>query len=516
VSHHLHNRKSLHNFLFVAIHRLKQHLYLKPVGSYRFPIFLFALSMFIFAVFSSPYTNLQCLNADSDTQPHQYCHKATIKVTNLGNTLYNYPVRATIPYEAWFTNDYVDKSHSTSRDTAKAWDLKAYKSTLSNEVEIIGQDIRDMNTGEMQFWFVVPEIPNQDTSFTLLMSNAEQKRNQGIYFNGASYNGFADTFTVNDNNNIDLVSNYEVSMEIKMLDETNFTDTIILDKYDGVLGSGTGYAIRLTPLAGAPATMQVSCYSDNAVANTTYTYGVAGYQEIKMTHNGTAIQCHAGSNSSALVAANATNTNIKNLVVGGTNSNPTYQTMLYDLKIATGNTIQARYGFDAFSLDETDPICPYAAVIRDYSGNNNLGTYSTHSCQTNLSTSVGNVTLTAASDIPDIPTGYTGWSPNFFGDGNPFATPVAKEGQIGSEYYTQPSGFGVPNNFWYAMIFTPVGLILGGLVFIASRSLLMAIVASGMPVLFALSQGFLPIWYGIVWLMVVLISSGIKQFGEQW
>ena len=145
-----------------------------------------------------------------------------------------------------------------------------------------------------------------------------------------------------------------------------------------------------------------------------------------------------------------------------------------------------------------------------------MGTYSTHSCQTNLSTSVGNVTLTAASDIPDIPTGYTGWSPNFFGDGNPFATPVAKEGQIGSEYYTQPSGFGVPNNFWYAMIFTPVGLILGGLVFIASRSLLMAIVASGMPVLFALSQGFLPIWYGIVWLMVVLISSGIKQFGEQW
>ena len=218
MSHHLHNRKSLHNFLFVAIHRLKQYLYLKPVGSYRFPIFLFALSMFIFAVFSSPYTNLQCLNADSDTQPYQYCHKTTIKVTNLGNTLYNYPVRATIPYEAWFTNDYVDKSHSTSRDTAKAWDLKAYKSTLSNEVEIIGQDIRDMNTGEMQFWFVVPELPNQDTSFTLLMSNAEQKRNQGIYFNGAAYNGFADTFTVNDNNNIDLVSNYEVSMEIKMLD----------------------------------------------------------------------------------------------------------------------------------------------------------------------------------------------------------------------------------------------------------------------------------------------------------
>ena len=65
------------------------------------------------------------------------------------------------------------------------------------------------------------------------------------------------------------------------------------------------------------------------------------------------------------------------------------------------------------------------------------------------------------------------------------------------------------------MLFTPIGLILGGLVFISSRSLLMSIVAAGMPILFAISQGFLPIWFGIIWLLVALVAAGIKQFGEQ-
>ena len=151
--------------------------------------------------------------------------------------------------------------------------MRAYKSTLSNEIEIIGQDIRDMNTGEMQFWFVVPQIPVNDSSFTLLMGNNQQKRNQGLYFSGNSANVNSDTFIVLDNNNIDLTSNYEINIDMKILDESNFDTAVILDKYDGVLGSGTGYAIKITKMATVPASLQVSCYSDNAVANATYAYG---------------------------------------------------------------------------------------------------------------------------------------------------------------------------------------------------------------------------------------------------
>tara|TARA_B100000902_G_scaffold139130_1_gene137227 strand:+ start:863 stop:2389 length:1527 start_codon:yes stop_codon:yes gene_type:complete len=496
------------------IHKLRLLPLSTLMGFMRIPIVFLSGALFLVSVFMSPNMSMPCLNAlESDTQPYQYCYKTTIKITNNGNnTLYNYPVRLKLPYESWFTSDYVDVAHSTSRDTSKAWDMRAFKSTLSNEVEIIGQDIRDMNTGEMQFWFIVPEIPAADSSFTLLMGNAEQKRNQGIFFDGSSGNISSDTFIVNDNNNLDLTTNYEITLDMKMLDEANFETATLLDKYDGVLGSGTGYAIRITKLVSVPAQLQISCYSDGSVASTTYAYGTTPSTEVKMIHNGTGIQCIAGNNSSSVVAANPTNTNTANLVVGS----DVYKTFLYDLKFTTGNTIQAHYGFDAFSLDETDPLCPYSAVIQDYSGAlGNSGTYNTHSCQTNLSTSIGSVVLTSASDIPDIPTGYTGWSPSFFGDGNPFATPTANNNAFGSEYYSQPSGFGVPSNFWYSMLFTPIGLILGGLVFISSRSLLISIVAAGLPVLFAISQGFLPIWFGIVWLLVVMIAAGIKQFGEQ-
>tara|TARA_B100000530_G_scaffold275345_1_gene188255 strand:- start:1385 stop:2911 length:1527 start_codon:yes stop_codon:yes gene_type:complete len=484
------------------------------MGFIRIPAIFLSGILFLLSAFASPNMNLACLNAlESDTQPYQYCYKTTIKITNNGNTtLYNYPIRLTVPYESWFTSDYVDVSHSTSRDTSKAWDLKSFKSTLSNEVEIIGQDIRDMNTGEMQFWFIVPEIPVNDSSFTLLMGNNEQKRNQGIFFDGSSTNTASDTFIVNDNNALDVTTNYEITLDMKMFDETLFETATLLDKYDGVLGSGTGYAIKFTKLTTVPASMQVSCYSDGSVANTTYAYGSAVSTEVKMIHNGTGIQCSAGLNSSPVVSANPTNTNTKNLIIG----DGVKKTMLYDLKFTSGNTVLASYGFDAFSLDETDPLCPYASVIQDYSGAfGTSGTYNTHSCQTNISASMGSVVLTSASDIPDIPTGYTGWSPTFFGDGNPFATPTANNNAFGSEYYSQPSGFGVPSNFWYSMLFTPIGLILGGLIFITSRSLLMAIIAAGLPVLFAISQGFLPVWFGIVWLLVVMIAAGIKQFGEQ-
>ena len=504
------NNFSFYPFSRAYIFKLLHHL--KNISSMKTPVLLFCSFMFLFAAFSSPNMNMPCLNADADTQPYQYCYKTTVKITNSSNSvLYNYPIRLTIPYESWFVSDYVDSSHSVSRNTAKGWDMRAYKSTLSNEIEIIGQDIRDMNTGEMQFWFVVPQIPVNDSSFTLLMGNNQQKRNQGLYFSGNSANVNSDTFIVLDNNNIDLTSNYEINIDMKILDESNFDTAVILDKYDGVLGSGTGYAIKITKMATVPASLQVSCYSDNAVANATYAYGSLPSTNIKMVHSGTDIQCFAGNNSSNTVVANTTNTNTKNLVFGTDVKN----TMLYDLKITSGNTVNAHYGFDAFSIDETDPICPYAAVIQDLSTNSNLGTYNTHSCQTNISSSSGSVVLTSASDIPDIPTGYTGWSPNFFGDGNPFATPTANNNAFGSEYYSQPAGFGVPSNFWYSMLFTPIGLILGGLVFISSRSLLMSIVAAGMPILFAISQGFLPIWFGIIWLLVALVAAGIKQFGEQ-
>ena len=483
------------------------------MGFMRIPVVFLAGFLYLISAFSSPNMTMGCIYAiETDTQPYQYCYKATVKISNNGNsTLYNYPIRLTIPYESWYMSDYVDVSHSTSRENSKAWDMRAFKSTLTNEVNIIGQDIRDMNTGEMQFWFIVPEIPVADSSFTLLMGNDEQKRNQALFFDGSSTNTASDTFIVTDNNNLDVTSNYEITLDMKMLDEANFETATLLSKYDGVLGSGTGYAIKITKLIAAPAQLEVSCYSDANVASTTYSYGTTPSTEVKMIHNGTGIQCSAGNNSSSVVAANSTNTNTQNLIVG----TDVYKTLLYDLKITTGNTVQAHYGFDAFSLDETDPLCPYAAVVQDYSANTNTGTYNTHSCQTNLSSSVGSVVLTSASDIPDIPTGYTGWSPNFYGDGNPFATPTVNNNAFGSEYYSQPTGFGVPTNFWYSMLFTPVGLILGGLVFISSRSLLMAIVAAGLPVLFAISQGFLPIWFGMVWLLVVMIAAGIKQFGEQ-
>jgi len=64
------------------------------------------------------------------------------------------------------------------------------------------------------------------------------------------------------------------------------------------------------------------------------------------------------------------------------------------------------------------------------------------------------------------------------------------------------------------MIFVSTGLSLGALGFVFSRSVMFASFLTGVPISFAVSMEFLPMWYLLFYGILLVISFGAKEFGR--
>ena len=75
--------------------------------SYIMGLSIMAVGISIAYGLGSP-SSLCKLKADSDLFTYEYCYTTNVYINNSGsNTLNNYPVRLTIPYQAWFNNNKI-------------------------------------------------------------------------------------------------------------------------------------------------------------------------------------------------------------------------------------------------------------------------------------------------------------------------------------------------------------------------------------------------------------------------
>ena len=140
----------------------------------------------------------------SDTLPSDYCYQFNYNVTYTGTTaLTNTAVRVPVNAQSLVLGDRMDP---------RGWDLLPVLGSLSNEVDILTQDLTSPSA---YWWLHIPSITEDQTrTVRVYLGSDEQKRDQGILFTGS------DNFTVPDNAAFDLTDDFTVQAELELLDDT--------------------------------------------------------------------------------------------------------------------------------------------------------------------------------------------------------------------------------------------------------------------------------------------------------
>ncbi|MBS40919.1 MAG: hypothetical protein CMM83_04245 [Rhodospirillales bacterium] len=479
--------------------------------SYIMGLSIMAVGISIAYGLGSP-SSLCKLKADSDLFTYEYCYTTNVYINNSGsNTLNNYPVRLTIPYQAWFNNNKIDTYANNYLPNANLWDLRAFSQTYSNQVEFIGQDIHNTTKPNPVFYSIMPTLAPGDTQLQILTGNNEAKRSNFIYF----YNG-NDTFTTLDNNNLDLTDNYKIEATVRTFNQSVLSNAgAIVSKYDQA--NSQGYKITLETNTNNASGFDIKCTSDNysAVIPLPVTN-----EKIYITFENTftKFECGAsyGNNAPVLSTnyiANTSTANTNNLISGQL----LRQVGLYELGIIdlTNNVYKANYLFNAKELTENDSVCPFVTGVTDFGPNNLTGSWTLTECGNNITYNISTTEQTTESIAPDVPSNLaSNWVGGFYGDQNPYIKNTENNQAIGFEFFETPQNLGVPANLWYSIIFIGLAIIIMVPVFITSQSILITLLVGSMPLMFAVSIGVLPVFFVIIWFLLTLGTVGVKQYAE--
>ena len=121
----------------------------------------------------------------------------------------------------------------------------------------------------------------------------------------------------------------------------------------------------------------------------------------------------------------------------------------------------------------------------------------------------------SASQMPTQYQDSISWVPNWYGSGNPVALANPDRAQNSFLYwlYGKPASWDIPDNFYYTMLFLSIGSIFAMMMFMLTREVFIATIILGMPLLFGITQGLVPLWFGFVWLLSVIgVISGKSYF----
>ena len=494
-----------------------------------------------------------------------YCYEFGVSVENSsasGLSYFDFPLRVAMPVDNWEWSEKIDKASSGEGVYRKAWDLNSYQGANTNQFDVVVQNLT--TSGSNPVYAVQPFIQNGTTTKTNYnIGHNSAKRDQGIYFYSTT-----DTASIIDCHNkstpcvtypIDYTINFRINTDFKPLNSTldylTTSGITMPPNADKILtcstytanpcyvelvskfnpSATTGYRIRLkrTDTAGVFSTSLV-CQIDGDIVETPITTYVGKnstnnimYKAYLDLNGNTQLDCGYSTQGTT------TEANVVSLTSGGAghllgatpnNTNISVcdnceKTMLYDITFIgkTANSQDARYMFNANETNETDSAVPYTTQVDDSSGVYNeklVWAISTTNSANDMSVSISEATAQATSQTPQAYSSSVSWMPSWYGGGNPIALSDPDRAQNSFLYwlYGKPSNWDVPDDFYYTMIFLSIGSIFGMMVYMMTREVFWSTLIIGSPLLFGVTQGLIPLWLGIIWLVTVIFVISGKQY----
>lgn len=513
----------------------------------------------------------RCLNA-SYVSNTEYCYSLSVSATNnsvSGYSYFDYPLRVSFPIDTWELEGKVDKANSGGGVFRKAWDINAFQGSNSNQFDVVAQNL--YSSGGNPVYVIQPYIENNSTTKTFYnIGNNQAKRDQGLYFyrpiDTASIldcqNGDSPCVT----NPIDYTINFRIDVDFKplnsssdyltnpsismapnenkaMLCDTSITNPCyaeLVSKFNETTNQGYRIRIKRTESLGVMYTYLV-CQLDSDIQETGFTtfegknstQNVMYKAYLDLTGN-TQLDCGYTSQGTSSQANVTTLTSASaGHLLGSTQNNENilvcsncFKTMLYDIKFGnkTTNTQNARYMMNANQTNETSAAVPYTTQVDESSGNyldgnNNdiklVWSIGTTNSANDMSVATTDAQIQSASQMPTQYQDSISWVPNWYGSGNPVALANPDRPQNSFLYwlYGKPASWDIPDNFYYTMLFLSIGSIFAMMMFMLTREVFIATIILGMPLLFGITQGLVPLWFGFVWLLSVIgVISGKSYF----
>ncbi len=458
-----------------------------------------ALVFVAVVLWGSPGSRECSIFADTDTNQSDFCFRLDLTIDNPAGgaigSVTNYPVLFTIPSQNMINNGQMDPRH---------WDIKPTQGGFGSEVNLLAQDCA---CDSSKWWLVVPNLPDGESrTFRVYIGNGEQKRNQGIYFSGNELvrYGYDALF--------DGTDNMQVDIEIELTDGTLQTASL----FDRWLTPNKGLKLDIADVASVltlrayanASTCDVAWDSNWTDTNVLFSYRFASAvgNDLFIDANGVNVAA-CDTDEPSITAAVGTFFD-----VGLGLDTAIVRTVAY----FDAGTLVARYGFDSLAVSESTSADPtYTGIIDDYGPNNLDLSYTFTRSQGGLTPSIGALTLTTESAGASLPSDLLEiMGSTFLVD--PFANTNENTNAFGYEMFDNAfDQIGAPRPMLWALFLGSIGLFLAILVFWFMNNVPLALFAAAMPLTWGSINGFLPMWWLILWVLLFVSAYGAQQWGEQ-
>ena len=461
-------------------------------------LIVIALLVAASALLMTPSESICPVSAVGDRSPTDYCRQALASVTYLGaGTVENKYVRVPVNASGMVLAGQLD---------ARAWDILPIVGSLTNEVNVLAQD---MNSSNAAWYFHIPGpiSTNETRTVTLYIGNDEQKRNQGILYTEA------DTAEASDHADFDITGGLDLQVELEVLDAT-VQDAVITSHYDFVLSEG--WKLDLVELAG-DFTIRATVDSHNcgAIFDSSWAnenqlfrmvFSAAAGDDLFLFRNGNLI-VSCDTDAASITAPGAG----PQLVVGSSLDS----TIIRDVNIRNGSTIVAHYGFDPGYMSETSAVNPtYTGTVQDLSPNNHDLSYTKIVDMTEWSVALGALTLVGVSSGPAIDTTPVDILGAAYGDSLVSGTPVATGLFI--PYLDKIVELSVlPTTATYSALALALAIGLFIATWMKFKYVPLAMFVSGIPIVIFQINDWIPYWWSLLWIIGVVASWLAVRQGQE-
>ncbi len=386
---------------------------------------------------------------------------------------------------------------------ARFWDIKPSQGGFGSEVNLLAQDC---GCDSSKWWLTVPNLPDGESrTFRLYMGNGEQKRNQGIEFTGNEIvrHGYDALFDGTDNLKVDI------DLE---LTETTLQTAALFDRWQF---PNQGFKLDVADVSSI---LTLRAYANSSTcdipwdsnwSNTnvlfSYRFAAAAGNDLFIDANGVnVVACDTDEPSITPAVGTFFDVGL------GLDSAIIREVAVFD----TGELV-SRYGFDARYVSETTAVDPtYTGTIQDYGPNNLDLTYTFTRSQAGLTKTVASLALasdTAGAAYSDSLVEILGGT--FLVD--PFADNSENTNAFGYELFDAAiNSIPAPRPMMWAIFLGSFGLFFAVVMFWFMRNVPLALFGAAMPLAWGSINGFLPIWWLILWVLLFVTAYGAQQWGE--
>ncbi len=437
-------------------------------------------------------------SAASDVNQTDYCFRLDLTVENLAGgagDLTNYPVVFSVPALNMINNGQMD---------SRFWDIRPTQGGFGAEVDLLAQDCA---CDASKWWLIVPSLPDETTrTYRVYIGNNEQKRNQGIAFTGNEVVQAASDAVFS------ITNNLQVDVEVEVTSSAVQTASL----FERWTTPNAGYKLDLVNVA---STLTLRAYANDSTCQITwdsawtdsnvlfsYRFAFAAGNDLFIDANGVNVVA-CDTDEPSIFSAGGTEFNI------GANLD---SAIVRQVQVLNAGTIAVNYGFDARAVSESTAADPtFTGTIQDYGPNDKDLTYTFTRDQSGLNTTVGALALTSAGSTADYtPTGIDLLGATFFND--PFAAANENSNALGYELFDAViSGINAPRPMVWSMFLGGIGLFLAALAFWWTRSAPIALFSAALPLVWGSINGFMPLWWLVLWGLLILTAYGAQQWGEQ-